>query len=54
MRDYETARGADKATAYQTVLDIMAGLLIIGLIATLLVRPVADKYWMPGKSYSVV
>jgi hypothetical protein len=46
MREYQIARGADKASAYQTVLQIMAGLLIIGFIANLLVRPVADKYWM--------
>jgi MFS family permease len=49
MREYEIAHGADKASAYQTVLQIMAGLLVIGFIANLLVRPVADKYWMPEK-----
>jgi MFS family permease len=49
MREYEIAHGADKASAYQTVLQIMAGLLVIGFIANLLVRPVADKYWMPDK-----
>ncbi len=49
MREYEIAHGADKASAYQTVLQIMAGLLVIGFIANLLVRPVADKYWMSEK-----
>lgn len=46
MREYEIAHGADKASAYQTVLEIMAGLLIIGFIANLLVRPVPGKYWL--------
>jgi MFS family permease len=46
MREYEIARGADKASAYQTVLEIMAGLLIIGFFANLLVRPVPGKYWL--------
>jgi hypothetical protein len=27
----------------------MAGLLVIGFIANLLVRPVADKYWLSEK-----
>jgi MFS family permease len=55
MREYEIAHGADKASAYQTVLQIMAGLLVIGFIANLLVRPVADKYWMAEKkSYGII
>jgi hypothetical protein len=28
------------------VLHVMAALLLVGLIANLLVRPVADKYWL--------
>jgi MFS family permease len=50
MREYEIAHGADKASAYQTVLQIMAGLLIAGFIANLLVRPVDQKYWMAEKN----
>ena len=49
MREYEIAHGADKASAYQSVLEIMSGLLIVGFIANLLVRPVAEKHWMPEK-----
>ena len=41
--------GADKASAYQTVLQIMAGLLVAGFIANLLVRAVAEKSWMAEK-----
>ncbi len=49
MREYEIAHGADKASAYQTVLHIMSALLVVGFIANLLVRPVAAKYWMPER-----
>jgi MFS family permease len=48
MREYQIQHGADKASAYQTVLQVMAGLLVIGFVANLLVRPVAQKYWMAG------
>lgn len=51
MREYQLAHGADKASAYQTVLQVMAGLLVIGFIANLLVRPVAEKYWMPDQKH---
>ena len=46
MREYELAHGADQASAYQSVLHVIAGLLLIGFVANLMVRPVARKYWM--------
>jgi MFS family permease len=46
MREYQIEHGADKASAYQTVLHVMAGLLVIGFIANLMVRAVAEKYWL--------
>ena len=46
MREYQLAHGADKAGAYQTVLHVMAGLLVVGFVANLMVRPVAQKYWL--------
>ncbi|MGB6833918.1 MAG: OFA family MFS transporter, partial [Candidatus Acidiferrum sp.] len=46
MREYQLQHGADKASAYQSVLHVMAGLLIVGLVANLLVRPVAQKHWL--------
>jgi len=49
MREYQIAHGADKASAYQTVLEIMATLLVVGFVANLLVRPVAEKYWLSEK-----
>jgi MFS family permease len=53
MREYEIAHGADKASAYQTVLHIMAALLVIGFIANLFIRPVSEKYWLPEKKKPV-
>ena len=49
MREYQIAHGADKASAYQTVLEIMAALLVVGFFANLLVRPVSEKYWLSEK-----
>jgi MFS family permease len=46
MREYQLQHGADKASAYQSVLHVMAGLLVVGFVANLLVRPVAQKYWL--------
>jgi len=43
-REYQLAKGATKASAYQGVLHIMSGLLLVGFVANLLVRPVAKKY----------
>jgi MFS family permease len=50
LREYQLAHGVDKAGAYQTVLHVMAGLLVVGFIANLLVRPVDEKYWLQKKS----
>jgi MFS family permease len=47
MREYQLAHGADKASAYQSVLHVMAGLLVVGFVANFLVKPVAEKYWLP-------
>jgi hypothetical protein len=38
--------GVAKDAAYQSVLHFMAGLLVIGFVANLMVRPVAEKYWI--------
>jgi hypothetical protein len=46
VREYQIAHGADKASAYQTVLHVMTCLLVIGFVADFLVHPVDQKYWM--------
>ena len=45
IREYEKNRGVALADSYSTVLYVMVGLLIVGLIANALVRPVNSKYW---------
>ena len=42
------AAGVPKAEAYNSTMFLMAGLLMIGLIANLLVRPVDPKYHRPS------
>jgi MFS family permease len=46
MREYQIERGVDKAGVYQSVLHVMALILLIGFTANLLVRPVAEKCWV--------
>jgi MFS family permease len=45
LREYRIAQGVPKAEAYSTTMHVMAGLLVIGFIANLLVRPVDPKYY---------
>jgi MFS family permease len=52
MREYQLKHGVDQAGAYQTVLHLMAGILVAGLVANFLVRPVARKYWLPENELS--
>ena len=44
LRDAQLAAGVPAARAYDLTMYIMAGLLVIGFICNLLVRPVASKY----------
>ncbi len=46
IRDSQLANGVAKSAAYDKTLMILAGLLVIGLIANLLVRPVNARYFM--------
>jgi nitrate/nitrite transporter NarK len=46
MREYQLEHGVDRAGAYQTVLHVMSGLLLVGFVANFLVRPVPQKYWL--------
>jgi MFS family permease len=45
-RQHQLAIGASKAGAYQYVLHLVTGLLALGLLANLTVRPVASRFWM--------
>ena len=42
-----SARGVAKTALYDTTLDVMAVLLAVGLIANLLIRPLAPRHFMP-------
>jgi MFS family permease len=44
--DHYKAAGLNRLDAYRLVLHIMAGLLVVGFISNLLVRAVAEKYWL--------
>jgi MFS family permease len=44
--DHYVAEHLPRQNAYPLILHIMAGLLVLGFIANLLVRPVASRYWM--------
>jgi MFS family permease len=43
IRRYRLNQGAAPATAYSTVLWVMAGILVVGLICNFLIRPVAQR-----------
>ena len=45
IREYEKNHGVALADSYSTVLYVMVGLLVIGLIANAAVKPVNPKYW---------
>jgi len=44
--DHYKAQGIPLAQAYPTILHIMSALLAVGFVANLLVRPVAERFWM--------
>jgi MFS family permease len=46
MRDYQLSLGIPREQVYNQTMYILAGMLIVGLICNLLVRPVASKWFM--------
>ena len=50
IREYEIAQGVAKADAYTTTMHIMAGLLVIGFVCNLLVRPVDSRHTVAPQS----
>jgi MFS family permease len=46
FREYELGQGLPKAQVYSTTMYVLAGLLVIGFICNLLVKPVAEKNFM--------
>ncbi len=46
IREYQIDHGVPAAFAYNTVMYILAGMLVIGCFANLAVQPVAERYHM--------
>jgi len=46
MREYQLQLGLPREQVYNQTMYILAGMLVVGLICNLLVRPVADKWFM--------
>ena len=52
--DHYAARKLPAQDAYPLILHIMTGLLLVGLVANLLVRPVNEKFWMKDQNLEPV
>jgi len=52
--DHYVANHMAKQDAYPRILHIMAGLLLVGFVANLLVRPVGAKHWMEEQNLEPV
>ncbi len=46
IRESQIASGVPKAQAYDVTMYVLAGMIVLGLLCNLMVRPVADKYFM--------
>jgi MFS family permease len=46
IRDYQIAHGVPTAQVYNVTMYILAGMLVLGFLCNLLVRPVADRHFM--------
>jgi hypothetical protein len=48
IREYQIAHGVPRADAYNVTMYVMAGLLAVGFVANLAVRPVDPKHHYKG------
>ena len=46
MREYQLGLGIPREQVYNQTMYILVGMLMIGLVCNLLIRPVADKWFM--------
>jgi hypothetical protein len=46
MRDYQLGLGIPREQVYNQTMYILTGMLVVGLICNLLVKPLADKWFM--------
>ncbi|CAG7857436.1 hypothetical protein MCAMS1_02252 [biofilm metagenome] len=49
MREYQLTLGIPRQQVYNRTMLILAGMLFVGLLCNLLIRPVADKWFMTGE-----
>ena len=54
FREYQLAQGLPKAQVYSVTMYVLAGLLLIGLICNLLIRPVAEKNYMTAEQLAAL
>jgi hypothetical protein len=54
IREYEISHGVAKADAYTTTMHIMAGLLVVGFVANVLVKPVDESHLVLGDAVAGV
>jgi hypothetical protein len=45
-RQYQIASGVPKAQAYDVTMYVLAGMIALGFLCNLMVRPIADKHFM--------
>ncbi len=49
LREYQLAHGVARAAAYDITLYILCGLLVIGFVCNLLIKPVSEKHYMTAQ-----
>jgi MFS family permease len=54
IREHQLAQGVPRAQVYSLTMYILAGLLAVGFICNLLIRPVAAKYYMSRQELDAI
>src|SRR5665213_3161028 len=54
VREYQLDHGVPRAQVYSVTMYILAGLLAVGFICNLLIRPVAQKHYMTAAQLSAL
>ena len=49
MRDYQLSLGLPRSQVYNQTMYVLVGLLVVGLICNLLIKPVNPKYFMTAE-----
>jgi MFS family permease len=53
IREYQIANGVPKAQAYDVTMYVLAGMIALGFLCNLMVRPIADKHFMTDAELAV-